>query len=74
VEQGLPAVDVPALVVSGRYDVATTTADARHIVDLLPGARGEIFQRSGHHPWAEEPERFAALVHAFLEEIDGQKE
>jgi len=72
VEQGLPTVDVPALVLTGRFDIATTPAEARHIVDLLPRARLEILERSGHHPWAEEPERFVALLQAFLGELDPQ--
>lgn len=69
VEEGLPAIDVPALVVTGRYDVATTPRDARRIHALLPGSRMEIFERSGHHPWVEEPERFTALVREFLADL-----
>jgi hypothetical protein len=30
----------------------------------------EIFERSGHHPWAEEPQRFTAVVLDFLANLD----
>ncbi len=69
VERALPEVRVPALVVTGRYDVATTPANARRIHELLPGSRLEIFERSGHHPWAEEPERFEEILRGFLADI-----
>jgi len=70
IETGLPRVDVSTLVVTGRHDVATTPADARAIEKLLPRCRVEIFERSGHHPWAEEPERFTAVVLEFLANLD----
>lgn len=69
VEDGLPGVVVPALVLTGRYDVATPPADAQHIHELLPDSRLEILERSGHHPWVEEPERFASVVREFLDGI-----
>lgn len=70
VREGLPGVNVPALVLTGRYDVATTPAHARQIHDLLPRSRLEILERSGHHPWVEEPRRFEAVLHGFLRELD----
>jgi len=70
VEAGLADVDVVTLVVAGAYDVATTVADARRVHRLLPRSTLEIFPRSGHHPWVEEPERFASLVGGFLAELD----
>jgi proline iminopeptidase len=66
VERGLPGVGVPALVLTGRYDVAATPADARHLHGLLSASRLEIFEHSGHHPWVEEPERFTAVTRDFL--------
>ncbi|MGD8328695.1 MAG: alpha/beta hydrolase [Acidobacteriota bacterium] len=70
IEAGLPQVGVATLVVTGRHDVATTPADARAIAALLPRCRVEIFERSGHHPWAEEPQHFAAVVLDFLANPD----
>lgn len=69
VEEGLPEVTAPALVITGRYDVATTPANARHIQSLLPRSRLEIFERSGHHPWVEEPQHFERTVRGFLRDI-----
>lgn len=69
VEDGLPGVSVPALVLTGRHDIVTTPADAHHIHALLPGSRLHIFEKSGHHPWAEEPERFEATVREFLRDV-----
>jgi len=70
VEEGLADVNVPALVITGAYDVATTVADAQRIHGLLPRSVLEIFPHSGHHPWVEEPERFASLVRGFLVDLD----
>jgi L-proline amide hydrolase len=65
----LPEIDVPTLLVSGRYDEATP-----HIVEQIhsriAGARWELFEESSHMPHVEEPEAFLAAVEGFLTTID----
>jgi hypothetical protein len=32
----------------------------------MPGSRLELFERAGHFPFNDEPQRFAALLHDFV--------
>jgi L-proline amide hydrolase len=65
----LGEIDVPTLLVSGRYDEATP-----HIVEQIhsrvPGSRWELFEASSHMPHVEEPEAFLDAVEAFLATVD----
>jgi pimeloyl-ACP methyl ester carboxylesterase len=56
-------------VLTGRYEVATTPAHARRIHELPPGGWLEIFERSGHHPWVEEPGPFTRWIDEFLADL-----
>lgn len=56
---------VPVLVISGEHDEATP-AVVRPLVDALPDARWELLQGASHCAHLEQPERFLALVEAFL--------
>lgn len=67
----LAAIDVPVLVVAGADDakygsIARRTADA-----IGPGARAELVDGAGHSAHLEQPERFAALVTAWLRDVVG---
>jgi L-proline amide hydrolase len=65
VEDCLPDIDVPTLVLSGWHDEATP-ATLRPYLDLVPGASWEVFESSSHVPHLEEPERFFAVLVRFL--------
>ena len=65
IEHLLPSVDVPTLVLSGRYDEATE-AVVRPYRELVPGARHVVFEESSHLPHLEEPERFFRVLAEFL--------
>ncbi len=69
ITERLPEIDVPTLLVSGRYDEATP-----HIVEQIhtrvPGSRWELFEESSHMPHVEEPEAFLETVEGFLKTID----
>jgi L-proline amide hydrolase len=69
ITERLPEIDVPTLLVSGRYDEATP-----HIVEQIhsriPGSRWELFEESSHMPHVEEPEAFLERVEAFLKTVD----
>lgn len=62
----IPSIRCPTLVVVGRHDWITPVAASERIAGLIPGARLEVFERSGHAPQLEEPERFQAVVRDFL--------
>ncbi|GAB2975460.1 proline iminopeptidase-family hydrolase [Amycolatopsis acidiphila] len=63
----LPAIEVPTLVLNGRYDEATDDC-VRPYVDQIAGARHVRFENSSHMPHVEERATYLATVRAFLEE------
>ena len=65
----LDEISVPALICVGRYDPQTPWPSNATIAAALPAGRLEVFERSGHYPFIEEPERFAAVVAAFLASV-----
>ncbi|OCJ09239.1 amino acid amidase [Rhizobium sp. AC44/96] len=65
----LPAINVPTLIVSGRYDEATP-ATVQPFMDGIKGARWEIFEHSSHMPHVEEQEACMRVVGTFLNQYD----
>ena len=61
----LNAIEVPTLIMLGRYD-EVSTASARRYQTLIPGSRVAIFEESGHLPMQDEPEKYVSLLRAFL--------
>ena len=53
---------VPLLIAHGRYDYAVPWVLWDGIAERLPSATLRVFGRSGHHPFFEEPEEFAAAL------------
>ncbi|MBF8191406.1 alpha/beta fold hydrolase [Nonomuraea sp. K274] len=62
----LPEISCPTLVTVGRHDWRTPVPASRVIADLIPGSELVIFEKSGHSPQLEEPERFQRVVRDFL--------
>lgn len=60
------AMRMPTLVVVCENDLITTANQARTIAAGIPGARLEVFPRTGHNPFVEEPAAFNTLVRDFL--------
>lgn len=60
------AADLPALIVWGDHDHIIPVQHAHDAHDALPGSRVEIFEGAGHFPHAEQPVRFAKLLHEFV--------
>jgi L-proline amide hydrolase len=67
----LGSVDVPVLLVSGRYDEVTPDA-VEPLRRGLPDARWVLFEDSSHMPHVEEPERFLDVVDDFLAHVEGR--
>jgi L-proline amide hydrolase len=59
------AIDVPTLLVSGRFDEATP-ATVQPFFDGIPDVRWEILEESSHMPFLEEQKRFDEVVTSFL--------
>jgi pimeloyl-ACP methyl ester carboxylesterase len=63
---GLPGVTCPTLVVSGAHDGLNPPALGQEVAELIPGARFEVMEQSGHMAKAEEPEALTQMVKSFL--------
>ncbi|NEC22633.1 proline iminopeptidase-family hydrolase [Streptomyces parvus] len=72
VEDRLPDIAVPTLVLSGRHDEATP-ATVRPFRERIPDVRWEILEESSHMPHLEEPELFHAMLVDFLKSLDGRR-
>ena len=64
----LQEIRAQTLVISGRYDRLTPPSVAQAIFEgLAPDRRHlEIFERSAHRPWAEQPDEYFELLGRFL--------
>ncbi|MDT3718809.1 proline iminopeptidase-family hydrolase [Pseudomonas oryzihabitans] len=67
----LERIQVPTLLLSGRFDEATP-ACVEPFVQLIPNARWRIFEASSHMPHVEEREACMAVVADFLAEVEGR--
>ena len=70
VRSRLPELDLPVLVIRGRYDLSTESIAAT-LVRGLPQAREVVFEESSHTPVLEETERYLEVVGDFLREAEG---
>lgn len=65
----LSAIEVPTLIISGRYDEATP-ATVAPFKEGIKGSSWEIFENSSHMPHVEEQEKCMRVVGDFLEQND----
>lgn len=64
--QELPKFKFPTLVITGRYDMNVTPLTAWNIYKAIPGAKFVVFEKSGHLPSYEEPDKYVRVVDAFF--------
>jgi pimeloyl-ACP methyl ester carboxylesterase len=60
----LAEIEAPTLVIHGTEDKMIPVANGELIASLIPGAKLEIFEGTGHLFWWEQPERSAELIRA----------
>jgi proline-specific peptidase len=65
----LHEIDVPTLVVRGRYDMCTDPI-AAELVNGISGAREVVFEHSSHTPVLEETDRYLEVVGDFAREAE----
>ena len=65
----LPRIQVPTLLISGRFDEATP-ATVQPFADGIRDVRWQIFEQSSHMPHVEEREACMACVGAFLAHVE----
>ncbi len=63
---GASGLQVPILLALGRYDYTVPHTLWEPVIDGLPGVTLQRFERSGHHPFFEEPELFAAVLQRWM--------
>jgi proline iminopeptidase len=63
------SLDVPLLLVHGRYDYTVPYTLWTGVPEKLPNASLRLFERSGHHPFFEEPEVFTAAVAEWMKDF-----
>jgi len=56
----------PVLVITGRYDMNVAPLTAWRMYKAIPGAKFEAFEKSGHLPSYEEPDKYVTVVDGFL--------
>jgi proline iminopeptidase len=56
----------PTLVISGRYDMNVAPLTAWRMAHAIPGAQIVFFEKSGHLPAYEEPDKYRDVLAAFL--------
>ncbi|KIV79192.1 hypothetical protein PV11_06764 [Exophiala sideris] len=66
VRDQLNTIKPPTLVVVGRHDHVTPVEYSQEIADKIPHARLEIFEKSGHSPPSDEPQKFEAVLADWL--------
>lgn len=67
--ESLDSIEIPVLLISGRLDPLAPPGRVEPYAARLRRGRHVVFERSSHHPWFEEPERFERIVDAFLREL-----
>ena len=56
----------PTMVITGRYDMNVTPVTAWNIYKAIPGAKFVVFEKSGHLPAYEEPDKYVKVIDQFL--------
>jgi pimeloyl-ACP methyl ester carboxylesterase len=64
---------IPFQLIWGERDSIIPADHGRAAHDALPGSRLEIFERSGHFPQLDEPERFLEVLLDFIAETEPVK-
>lgn len=62
----LPKFNFPVLVITGRFDMNVAPLTAWRMYKAIPGAKFEVFEKSGHLPSYEEPDKYVTVVDNFL--------
>jgi len=62
----LNGLELPVLLLFGRYDPQTPLQMAKYLLQRLPDASLVVFEHSGHSPFVEEPDVFESALSGFL--------
>ncbi|SEA15260.1 alpha/beta fold hydrolase [Bizionia paragorgiae] len=62
----LKDIKAKTLIIAGRYDGVSTPEFAVQYKTFMPQAQFEMFEKSGHNPYLEEPEKFYSIFNVFM--------
>jgi proline iminopeptidase len=62
----LPKFTFPTLVITGRYDMNVAPLTAWKMYKAIPGAKFVVFEKSGHLPSYEEPDKYVKVIDDFF--------
>ncbi len=62
--------DLPVQIIWGGDDLIIPVSHARLAHEEIPGSRLEIFEKSGHMPHRDHPDRFVAIVEQFIDSTE----
>ncbi|MFL5409607.1 MAG: alpha/beta fold hydrolase [Myxococcales bacterium] len=65
----LPRIDLPTLVLSGEEDAAVTPARSRRTADAIRGARFQTIPRAGHSSSLENPDAVTEALRTFFAQV-----
>jgi pimeloyl-ACP methyl ester carboxylesterase len=74
ISERLPQIACPTFVVWGEDDHVIPVRDSKRFGELIPDVRVEVWPDTGHVAMLERPERFNALLEAFLDEQPAPRE
>jgi proline iminopeptidase len=72
VEERLPVVPQPTLILVGRHERVCSVAAAQAMARAIPKAEMEVFENSAHMTFVEENERYLQAVRSFLDRHTGR--
>ncbi len=72
-EEELPKIKAPVLLIWGKQDSITPPFVAEQFHKLLPNSKLVFIDQCGHAPMMEHPKEFAAHLEAFLDEVGEKK-
>jgi len=67
------AESIPVQIIWGTDDVVVPISHARMAHAAMPGSRLEIFERSGHFPFHDDPDRFVEVVERFIDTTEASE-
>lgn len=68
------ACPIPTLILEARWDLTWNTDKPRKLQAMHPRSKLVIFERSGHSPFADEPEQFFQALHQFVRDLPSVSE
>ena len=65
----LPTIDIPMLVCAGGRETRGSVEAVSYVAELVPDARFEVFEQSGHAPHVDEPNHFNRVLTRFVDSL-----